>query len=54
LPSAGQMGSFLPGHSVGGAATNHWGGLHWRYLRSDLFFWPQPPSSTRSTRQVIP
>src|SRR5215470_2951706 len=30
-----QLGSFLPGEGVGGAAV-HWGGLTWRFLPSDF------------------
>ncbi len=30
-----RWGAFLPGEGVGGT-TNHWGGLHWRFLPADF------------------
>ncbi len=30
-----RWGAFLPGEGVGGT-SNHWGGLHWRFLPTDL------------------
>ena len=30
-----RWGAFLPGEGVGGT-TNHWGGLHWRFLPTDF------------------
>src|SRR5260221_3129403 len=30
-----RWGAFLPGEGVGGT-SNHWGGLHWRFLPSDI------------------
>jgi gluconate 2-dehydrogenase alpha chain len=30
-----RWGAFLPGEGVGGT-SNHWGGLHWRYLPTDF------------------